>query len=201
MFSTNVFGLIAMTQLLVNRRCPAPQPASPILTRRARLQGRRPPRRPRPPLRRPPHLLPQRPPQETCPQPPPAVQHLEHHFPLSLPPRSSRWSCRPRYVLLSLSRSQHSHPSPVNIGLVSGAGYAFYTRPYLRRDTSAIASAVAAAFALAATESYVAEQYRKTPAGQREEQLANEHGSAMYRQAREYILAPGVLSTLVGVRE
>jgi hypothetical protein len=45
---------------------------------------------------------------------------------------------------------------PVNIGLLAGGSYAFYTQPKLRHDTKIITSAIVATFALFGAESYVA---------------------------------------------
>ncbi|KAI0074153.1 hypothetical protein K474DRAFT_1665732 [Panus rudis PR-1116 ss-1] len=87
----------------------------------------------------------------------------------------------------------------VNVGLISGAGYAFYTQPHLRRDKRLISSTVAGALALFGAEGYLAEKYRETPAGQEEERKAREEGAALYRVAKEHILRPGVLGGLVGV--
>ncbi|KAI0949501.1 hypothetical protein AcW1_009094 [Taiwanofungus camphoratus] len=86
----------------------------------------------------------------------------------------------------------------LNVGLLSGAGYAFYTRPYLRRDGPTLAATLAASLALGSVETYAAEKYRQTPAGKAEEERARTEGAALYRCAREHILRPGVLSGLVG---
>ena len=68
----------------------------------------------------------------------------------------------------------------VNIGLISGAAYAFYTKPQLRRDTRAILSAVAGALTLLTAEGYGAEKYRETPRGQREAEKAKKEGKSLY---------------------
>ena len=90
---------------------------------------------------------------------------------------------------------------PVNVGIISGAAYSFYTKPHLRRDTRAIAAAAAGALTLLSAEGYAAEKYRETPRGQREAAKAKKEGAALYRAAREHILRPGVLGGLLGVRE
>ncbi|KNZ80469.1 hypothetical protein J132_05589 [Termitomyces sp. J132] len=59
----------------------------------------------------------------------------------------------------------------VNLGLLIGAGRAFYTQPHLREDRAVVSSTVAAAFALLSVEGYAAEKYRKTLRGQAEEDL------------------------------
>ncbi|KAH9911462.1 uncharacterized protein B0H18DRAFT_975722 [Fomitopsis serialis] len=87
----------------------------------------------------------------------------------------------------------------VNVGLISFAGYSFYTKPSLRRDTRAIGSAAAATLLLLTGEGYAAGKYRETPRGQEEEAKAKKEGAALYRYAREHILRPGVLGGLVGV--
>ena len=89
----------------------------------------------------------------------------------------------------------------MNIGLVSGTAYTFYTKPHLRRDTRAIASAAAGALTLLGAEGYAAEKYRETPRGQREAEKAKQEGAALYRVAREQILRPGVLGGLLGICE
>ncbi|OCH96559.1 hypothetical protein OBBRIDRAFT_787116 [Obba rivulosa] len=86
----------------------------------------------------------------------------------------------------------------LNLGLLTGAGYTYYTKPHLRRDTRAIVSTVAAFLTLAGAESYAAEKYRITPRGQEAERKARKEGSALYRCAREHILRPGVLGGLLG---
>ncbi|KAI0645892.1 hypothetical protein C8Q79DRAFT_723341 [Trametes meyenii] len=87
----------------------------------------------------------------------------------------------------------------VNVGLVGGAAYTYYTKPHLRRDTRAIVSTVAAALTLFGAEGYAAEKYSETPRGQREAEKAKKEGAALYRVAREHILRPGVLGGLLGV--
>ncbi|TFK44618.1 hypothetical protein BDQ12DRAFT_730653 [Crucibulum laeve] len=87
----------------------------------------------------------------------------------------------------------------LNVGLLAGTGRAFYLQPRLRRDTTAITSAIAATFALFSIEGYAAEKYRKTPRGQAEERRAREEGAIVYRHIREQVLRPGVLGGLVGI--
>ncbi|PCH43694.1 hypothetical protein WOLCODRAFT_26122 [Wolfiporia cocos MD-104 SS10] len=87
----------------------------------------------------------------------------------------------------------------VNVGLLGSAGYALYTRPHLRRDARALASAAATALVVLGGESYAAEKYRETPRGRAEEERARSEGAALYRHARECILRPGVLGGLLGV--
>ncbi|KIJ61358.1 hypothetical protein HYDPIDRAFT_31442 [Hydnomerulius pinastri MD-312] len=87
----------------------------------------------------------------------------------------------------------------VNVGLLSGAGYALYTKPHLRRDTTIVSSAVGGALLLLGTEGYAAEKYRKTPRGREEERRAREEGSLIYKHLREQILRPvntGIIGTV-----
>lgn len=86
----------------------------------------------------------------------------------------------------------------VNLGLLSWAGYALYTKPGLRRDTRFLASATAAALTILGAEGYAAERYRETPAGREEEHKARAEGAALYRAARENLLRPGVLGGILG---
>ncbi|KAH7927115.1 hypothetical protein BV22DRAFT_1007566 [Leucogyrophana mollusca] len=86
----------------------------------------------------------------------------------------------------------------VNVGLLSGMGYAFYTNPHLRRDGAVLSSALAGTLVVLSTEGYAAERYRQTPRGREEERRAREEGSLIYKHAREIVLRPGVLGGLVG---
>ncbi|KAG6897402.1 hypothetical protein C0992_001908 [Termitomyces sp. T32_za158] len=87
----------------------------------------------------------------------------------------------------------------VNIGLLIGAGRAFYTQPHLRQDRAVISSTVAAAFALLSVEGFAAEKYRQTPQGQAEARRARQEGALIYKHLREGILRPGVLGGIVGL--
>ncbi|KAI0054972.1 hypothetical protein BV25DRAFT_323424 [Artomyces pyxidatus] len=87
----------------------------------------------------------------------------------------------------------------VNVGLLAGASYAYYTEPRLRRDARAIASTVISAFAILGAEGYAADTYRRTPEGRTHERKVREEGSAVYRYAREHVLRPGVLGGLLGL--
>ncbi|KAI0745318.1 hypothetical protein C8Q76DRAFT_806736 [Earliella scabrosa] len=110
------------------------------------------------------------------------------------------------FYLFNVAKQYLLHPAVaggllgiVNVGLISGAAYAFYTKPHLRRDARAIASAAAGALTLLGAEGYAAEKYRETPRGQREAEKAKQEGAALYRVAREQILRPGVLGGLLGI--
>jgi hypothetical protein len=87
----------------------------------------------------------------------------------------------------------------VNLGLLAGTSRAFYTQPHLRRDRTALSSAVAATIALISVEGYAAEKYRKTPRGQAEEKRARKEGTLIYKHLHEQVLRPGVLGGLVGL--
>lgn len=89
----------------------------------------------------------------------------------------------------------------MNIGLISGVGYTFYACPHLRRNPKIITSTAAAALAVFTGEGYLAEVYRRTPAGRKEEQQAKQEGAALYRYSREHLLRPGVLGGIVGAGE
>ena len=85
-----------------------------------------------------------------------------------------------------------THARPVNVGLLSWASYALYTRPALRHDTRLLVSGAAAAITLFGAEGYATEKYLATPAGQEEEARAKREGALLYRNAREVVLRPGV---------
>ncbi|KAG2145955.1 uncharacterized protein EDB93DRAFT_1286790 [Suillus bovinus] len=87
----------------------------------------------------------------------------------------------------------------VNVGLLSRVGYTFYTKPGLRQNFTAISSAVAGALLLIGTEGYAVQKYRQTPIGRQEERRAREEGTLIYKQLREHVFRPGVLSGLVGL--
>ncbi|TFK54398.1 hypothetical protein OE88DRAFT_1733065 [Heliocybe sulcata] len=87
----------------------------------------------------------------------------------------------------------------VNVGLISGVGYLYYTKPHLRRDTKVLSSTVAGAVALLGLQGWGAETYRRTPKGQEEERKARAEGAVIYRHLRENILRPGVLGGIVGL--
>lgn len=86
-----------------------------------------------------------------------------------------------------------------NVGIIAGAGRAFYTDPLLRRDSAAIGLIVAGGLSLFSLEGYAAERYRRTSRGQEEERMAKEEGTLLYRHAHEIILRPGVLGGLLGL--
>lgn len=102
------------------------------------------------------------------------------------------------YLQWSLSASR-SCTFPVNIGLLAGAGRAFYAQPDLRRNTTVISSVVAGTIALLSVEGFAAEKYRQTPSGREEERRAKEEGTLIYKHVREIVLRPGVLGGLVGL--
>ncbi|TFY60524.1 hypothetical protein EVG20_g7385 [Dentipellis fragilis] len=87
----------------------------------------------------------------------------------------------------------------VNIGLLSGAGYLYYTEPRLRNDARVISCTLASTLAVLGLEGYVAESYRNTSEGQKGEGEARSEGSMAYRSAREHLLRPGVLGGFLGL--
>jgi hypothetical protein len=89
----------------------------------------------------------------------------------------------------------------VNIGLLASVGRTFYLRPHLRRDATAISSALAATVALISIEGFAAEKYLQTPRGQEEERRAKKEGALIFRHTHEQIMRPGVLGGVVGIGE
>jgi nitrate reductase NapE component len=89
--------------------------------------------------------------------------------------------------------------SVVNVGVIGGLGYLFYTTPAYRNDYKIIGGAAAGTLLLFGAEGVMAESYLQTPEGQREKQRAQDEGSALYRQTREIVLRPGVFGGLMGL--
>ncbi|KAF9529335.1 hypothetical protein CPB83DRAFT_812776 [Crepidotus variabilis] len=87
----------------------------------------------------------------------------------------------------------------VNIGVFATIGRTFYTQPDLRRDGTALSTAVIGSLALLSAEGYAAEQYRQTPQGRDEEKRAKKEGALIYRHLHEQVMRPGVLGGLVGI--
>jgi len=86
----------------------------------------------------------------------------------------------------------------VNIGLLAGGSYAFYTHPNLRRDTRIIASAAAATFALFGVETYAIKVCQNKNATDRN----NKEGSTaafVRRFVRDYAPRSGVIGGTTGV--
>ncbi|PVF97486.1 hypothetical protein CPB86DRAFT_785788 [Serendipita vermifera] len=88
--------------------------------------------------------------------------------------------------------------SVVNLGVIGGLGYLFYTQPEYRSDYRVIGSSVAGTLLLLGAEGSMAEAYLQTEEGQREKRRAQEEGSALYRQTREVVLRPGVFGGILG---
>jgi hypothetical protein len=89
----------------------------------------------------------------------------------------------------------------VNIGLLASVGRTFYLRPHLRRDATAISSALAATVALISIEGFTAEKYLQTSRGQEEERRAKKEGALVFRHTHEQIMRPRVLGGIVGIGE
>jgi len=87
----------------------------------------------------------------------------------------------------------------VNLGLLAGTAYAFYTDSRLRRDAGIITSTAVGGLAIIGAEGYAAESFLQTEAGQEAAHAAKEEGSAVYRYSREHVLRPGVLGGFVGL--
>jgi len=87
----------------------------------------------------------------------------------------------------------------VNLGLLGTVSYKLYTEPHLRTDQRFITTSALSALAIFGAEGYFADAYSKTDAGQREAAKAREEGGALYSQAKQIILRPGVLGGVVGV--
>jgi len=86
----------------------------------------------------------------------------------------------------------------VNVGLLASAGYNLYNRPDLRSNSRVIGATAAGALLLMGAEGFVAEAYRTTEAGRREEKRAKEEGASLYKQTKELVLRPKVLGGLAG---
>lgn len=86
----------------------------------------------------------------------------------------------------------------MNIGVIGGLGYLFYTTPEYRGDYKVIGSSVVGTLLLLGAEGSMAEAYLQTEEGQREKRRAQEEGSALYRQSKEVVLRPGVFGGILG---
>ncbi|KIM45025.1 hypothetical protein M413DRAFT_441669 [Hebeloma cylindrosporum] len=87
----------------------------------------------------------------------------------------------------------------VNIGLLASVGRTFYLRPHLRRDATAISSALAATVALISIEGFAAKKYHQTSRGQEEVGRAKKEGTLIFHHAYEQIMRPKVLGGVVGI--
>ncbi|KAA1472860.1 hypothetical protein DENSPDRAFT_839246 [Dentipellis sp. KUC8613] len=87
----------------------------------------------------------------------------------------------------------------VNIGLLSGAGYLYYTEPRLRNHARTISCILASSLAVLALEGYVTESYGNSLEGQKLEEEAQREGSVVYRSARQHLLWPRVLGGVIGL--
>jgi hypothetical protein len=88
----------------------------------------------------------------------------------------------------------------VNISLLAGASYAFYTQPRFRRDTKVITTALVAAVMLFSAETYATEACQST-ASCRAAERGIEDRPVSYRRAHEYALRPRVLGRMFGLGE
>ncbi|EIW82944.1 hypothetical protein CONPUDRAFT_121241 [Coniophora puteana RWD-64-598 SS2] len=87
----------------------------------------------------------------------------------------------------------------VNVGLLSSAGYHFYTDPQLRRDSKIISSTIAGAIAILGAEGYAVEKYRQTERGQAEEKRVREEGASIVKDIYGTIARPGVMGGMLGL--
>ncbi|KAF8973366.1 hypothetical protein BDZ97DRAFT_1780930 [Flammula alnicola] len=87
----------------------------------------------------------------------------------------------------------------VNVGLVASVGRIFYLRPHLRRDATALSSAVFAAMAVISVEGFAAEKYQQTQRGHEGQRKAKKEGTLIFRHLHEQIMRPGVLGGMVGL--
>jgi hypothetical protein len=91
----------------------------------------------------------------------------------------------------------------VNVGLLGGGAYAFYTHPNLRRDGKLIASAMAATFALLGAESYAIEACLGAPNGNMADRnMAGGFASgdrSVCHHAREHVSSSGILGGTTGL--
>ena len=103
------------------------------------------------------------------------------------------------YSLQALSRIDPL--SVVNLGLLAGGSYTFYTHPNLRRDTKTIASAAAATFALFGIESYTIEVCQNPPKKTATDQNSEDGPTAafVHRYIRERVPRSGVIGGTTGV--
>ena len=87
----------------------------------------------------------------------------------------------------------------VNVGLLSSAGYHFYTDPQLRRNTKVIGSTIAGAIAMLSVEGYAVEKYRQTERGQAEERRIRKEGTSVVHDVYQTIVRPGVMGGMLGL--
>ena len=86
----------------------------------------------------------------------------------------------------------------VNVGFLGSVGYSLYAVPGHRNSPRFLSTAALATLAVFGAEGVVADAYRRTEAGQREEARAKEEGAALYRHAKTVVLRPGILCGAVG---
>ncbi|KAI0027612.1 hypothetical protein K488DRAFT_90656 [Vararia minispora EC-137] len=86
----------------------------------------------------------------------------------------------------------------VNVGLIAGAAYVFYSEPQLRRDCRALSVAVTSSLALVGAEGYLAESYLRASVEQAAQYKAGGSSFINHRRA-ERMLRQSVLCSLVGM--
>ncbi|KAF8332716.1 uncharacterized protein EI90DRAFT_3145387 [Cantharellus anzutake] len=81
----------------------------------------------------------------------------------------------------------------VNVGLLGSIGHSLYTVPAHRSSPRFLSLAAITTLGLFGIEGALAEAYRKTELGRREEARAKEEGAAICRHVKTVLLRPGVL--------
>lgn len=87
----------------------------------------------------------------------------------------------------------------VNVGLIAGVGYAFYTKPHLRTSTKAITTSVSAALTLLLAEGYAAEQYSHTPEGQSALRKARERRHWLVNYLHDFVARTNPTKGAIGI--
>lgn len=90
----------------------------------------------------------------------------------------------------------------VNIGIIAGVGYTFYSKPHLRANTKAITSTVAATIALLTGEGFATNQVLKqTPEGQSALQHARERRHWLAQYLHDFFARVNPYKGAVGIGE
>lgn len=88
----------------------------------------------------------------------------------------------------------------MNVGLIAGVGYAFYSKPHLRSNTKAITTTAAAALTIVLGEGCAAEQYlSRTPEGQSALRRAKEKRHWLANYINEFVARTNPYKGAVGI--